>query len=169
MKTSLLLAAALAVLCTAGSAHAEDLGFRFDARSGRCLDSAGAEGMNPGFLGVCGDLHGQDLSGAYLLGVDLRGADLSGANLAKAHLSRADLTGADLHGAVLEGAYLNRTNFTNADLRCVTFQKALKGADLHGATLTGARFCPATELPFAVEVALARGMTLVGGEAVSMR
>ena len=122
-----------------------------------CVDDAGAQGLNPGFRGECGDLRkadlyktdlqgfnlsGATLAGATLTDVNLRGAALVGARLIEATLTRtdlqqADLTGADLtaihlSGAQLKGARLNRANLSEAVIR----NTDLRGVELDQAVFT---------------------------------
>ncbi len=140
----------------AENASAEDLGYRFNASTGHCESSSGERGLNPDFMGQCGDLRG-----AYLFEADLRGVDLRGANLHKAHLSGADLCGADLRGANLSGAYLHNADLREADLRSATFNVLLRGADLYKVKLEGAKVDRSTELPFSRADAIKRGIVLL--------
>ncbi|MBK7864006.1 MAG: pentapeptide repeat-containing protein [Archangiaceae bacterium] len=101
---------------------------------------------------------GKDLRGAYLFEAKLQNADLRGANLAKTQLGRADLRGADFRGAKLTGAYLHKADLSNADLRGAELLSKANGAELNQVNLTGARFDAKTQLPFAEQEALRRGM-----------
>ncbi len=147
---------AFGVTAAAGRSEAGDEGYRFNSATGTCENGSGQQGLNPGFLGPCGDLRG-----AYLREVDLHGLDLRGANLYKAHLSGANLRGADLRGARLSGAYLYRADLSESDLRGATFNLALRGADLYGVKLQSAKVDSATELPFTYSDATSRGIVLV--------
>lgn len=72
---------------------------------------------------------GCDLSGADLNRTNLPGANLQGANLSYAQLHFATLTKANLQNAVLKNTALNGANLADADLR---------GADLRGTNFTDA-------------------------------
>jgi serine/threonine-protein kinase len=101
---------------------------------------------------------GKDLRGAYLYEAKLERVDFRGANLDKAQLSHADLRGADLRGANLKNAYLFKADLTGADLRGAQLPTAMK---LTHVNLTGAKFDDATQLPFAKDEAVQRGMVQV--------
>jgi len=104
---------------------------------------------------------GKDLRGAYLYGAQLKGADFRGANLDKTELAHADLRNADLRGANLKRAYLHGADLSGADLRGAVLPDPMK---LHHVKLEGARFDAQTQLPFAEEEALTRGMVKVDVE-----
>ena len=83
--------------------------YQYDSARGMCLDSSGAEGLNPApvpvvrdsGMGQCADLRGQmlnenDLSYPEWRGFDLRGADLRDAELIFALIHDAQLEGADM-------------------------------------------------------------------------
>jgi len=72
---------------------------------------------------------GCDLSGADLNRANLPGANLQGANLAYAQLHLATLTKANLQNSILKNTELNGANLADADLR---------GADLRGTNFTDA-------------------------------
>jgi uncharacterized protein YjbI with pentapeptide repeats len=163
MRHATLILAGVAALSMSTSSRADDEGYRFNLVSGRCENSAGQQGRNPGFVGECGDLRDADLEGAdlahanlrgadlrraYLFGADLRGTDLRDAELYRANLCHAVLAGADLRGAQLRGAYLFKTDLRSADLRGAHLNQALQGADLQRTSLAGAKFDAQTELPF---------------------
>jgi hypothetical protein len=127
-------------LLFATAAMAEDQGFRVDPSSGQCMNDRGDLGLNPKYVGECGELAGADLANAELQGVNLRGADLRGANLTGAYLNGADLRGAVLSGANLTGAYLYKADLRGSTLRQTRFLSThLSGADLTGADLRGAQ------------------------------
>jgi uncharacterized protein YjbI with pentapeptide repeats len=155
MRTDATVTVALAGLTLVGAVWAEDAGFRFNEESGRC-EKEGAPGLNPGFVGECGDL-----SRVYLFGENLRGKNLRGAVFARADLAHADLSGADLRGASLAGAYLYRADLSGADLRDAVFSTRLGRAQLYRVRLEGAVFDACTVLPFSPGDALARRMVLV--------
>lgn len=89
--------ALLAVGFSASAAMAEDRGFRY--AGGRCVDGSGQEGLNPQYLGQCGDLPGMDFSGQDLTGKDLRGAVATGADFRFALLANALLGSASFDDA----------------------------------------------------------------------
>jgi uncharacterized protein YjbI with pentapeptide repeats len=154
-----LLGCLVALVSFSGSVRASDRGYRFDPSTGGCQNSAHQQGLNPDYLGECGDLRG-----AYLFEADLHGVNLRGANLDRAHLSGANLRGADLRGANLSGAYLYKADLREADLRGATFNLRLHGADLHGVKLEGARVDTSTEFPFGREEAIRRGIVFLNIE-----
>jgi hypothetical protein len=123
---------------------AGDLGYRYDGQ-GQCVLQDRA-GLNPGFIGECGDLtvldpksfaddafeyknlRGAKFDGMSLNGISFQDADLRGASFRNGHLEIAELsraifdeytnfTEADLRAAFLTGASLGFTNFEKADLR----------------------------------------------------
>jgi uncharacterized protein YjbI with pentapeptide repeats len=86
-------------------------------------------------------------------------SDLSHANLHGADLSHADLRGVNLARANLTEARLDHANLEQADLRGADLRSAhLAAAKLRDARLYGALFDGSTDLPFAKEDALRRGM-----------
>ena len=146
----------LGILAFTAAAQADDLGFRFTA--GKCMNATGAPGLNPMFLGQCGDLrqtdlHGKDLKGLDLRGSVLSGSDLSGADLSGAKLESASLEGADLTDARLSGADFTRATLRRADLRgyerhtgVIFRQTGLEDANLGGLILLDADFTEARML-----------------------
>jgi uncharacterized protein YjbI with pentapeptide repeats len=95
-----------------------------------CRDSNYHQGLDPGYLGACGDLHGQSFRGVIWNGFDLRGANLHGTDLSYSVLGKNDLTGADLSSVDLRHAHL-----TDWDLTRVF---DISDSDLSEADLTGA-------------------------------
>jgi uncharacterized protein YjbI with pentapeptide repeats len=88
-----------------------------------------------------------------------RGSDLSHADLHGADLRHADLTAASLSRTNLFGARLDHANLESADLRSADLRTAnLAMANLKGANVYGAMIDQWTELPFARDEALKRGM-----------
>jgi uncharacterized protein YjbI with pentapeptide repeats len=145
-KTSLLLIPFLFAI----SSHAEDLGFRI-RMTGDCRNDRGVVGLNPAYVGECGDLKGAKLRGARLAGRNLRGAVLDGADLREADLSRAQfriatLIGADFTGARLDGAQMESADLSDAIFRGATLDgagiiaSAIDGADFSTARLLRTRF-----------------------------
>jgi hypothetical protein len=132
----------------------QDLGFRYHDSSHQCLNGQGKTGLNPGYIGQCGDLSEHKIEWK-LDGYDLRGADLShawvspeasfrntlldGAQLTGASLSGTDLSGASLKDAELIQAYLGHAKLIEVDLRNANLSfAALVNADLLKADLDGA-------------------------------
>jgi len=127
--------------------------YHWDAHKniGTCMNKAHKGGLNPHYLGTCGDLRGLDLSdadlsgldlsGSYLDGVNLEGAKLNGTklisikargtNFTKAHMNGADLTSSILAGALFNSAQLNGANFNQA---------SLSGAKIKEAEVSGTNF-----------------------------
>jgi len=155
----------------ATAASAEPPRFRYDEASGRCLDTEGREGYNPGVLEAlrrgngleCGDFRGRRYNLTYLRvsRANLRGANFEGALFYLGSITDSDLSGADLSGTSGQmdytGSRLRRARLSGADLSW----SDLRGSDLDGADLRGARFSPHTQLPFDHDEALRRGMVLV--------
>ena len=65
---------------------AEDKGFRY--KDGSCVNPQGAEGLNPSFVGECGDLRNASLVDQDLSGKSFRGANLENADLRLSNLSQ---------------------------------------------------------------------------------
>jgi hypothetical protein len=145
--------------------------FRYDEPSGRCLDSEGREGYNPGSReelqktgeAECADFSGRALNLTYLqlAGANLQGADFANVSWYLGSITDSDLTGANLsrtsgqmayRGSRLRKARLSGSDLTWADLRDV---------DLGGADLRAARFSRHTRLPFDHDEAVRRGMIFV--------
>lgn len=93
---------------------------------GGCFDSSGKNGLNPGYLGECGDWHGadlsnRDLSGLSFLGADLSNSNLGGSDLRKTDFREANLTGANLfQGAQLNGALFSQNTRFSFDFKTAT-------------------------------------------------
>jgi uncharacterized protein YjbI with pentapeptide repeats len=148
--------------------HAEQGAFRHDPLTGKCLDSQGREGLNPGGSGddlrrgkavaECVDFTKARTNMTYL---SLTGANLRGANLDGAMFYLGAFTDSDFRGANLDGT-TGQVDYSRTDLRGASF----RGADLtystfDGALLEGARFDDGTRLPFSRADAEARGMRFV--------
>jgi uncharacterized protein YjbI with pentapeptide repeats len=121
------------------SVSATDLGFRY--KNGACVNSNNATGLNPGFIGQCGDLRQTTISGFSFDGLDLSGtafvdATLLGCTFQGTILTGANLTGIDLTGVVLNQAMLNLANFDHA----VLVKAQFVGADFSGSKLDKADF-----------------------------
>ncbi len=106
----------LLALCAlpAGARAQQFLGFRY--LGGECVDSTGAKGHNPGYVGVCGGLRAADLRQAVLSETDLSGADMQGARLNYAKLRGTLLVGANMRSAQLEAADLREADLQDAVL-----------------------------------------------------
>lgn len=102
-------------------------GYRYDAETRKCVDINGREGLNPKFLGDCGDLRGQKLT--YLLGrpdaipLQFRGADLTGADLRGLNLSATDFTDARMDRVLFDLSNLIHVTFLRTRLSGASFQK----------------------------------------------
>jgi ankyrin repeat protein len=111
---------------------------RYNAATGKCVDSANRPGLNdPKLTSECGDFKEQDLSNKDLSKQNLRGANLDESKVKAANFKQADL----------RGAKLNFTNYKDAEFK-------------------GALISPDTELPFPKEKALALGMIWVEAKAL---
>jgi uncharacterized protein YjbI with pentapeptide repeats len=134
-------------LVPGNAAGQEFAGFRYE--NGKCVNEAGEEGLNPGYVGECGELRAHDLREATLNTVDFSGADmhnvraraakLRDAVLVGANLRSAELEGADLRGADLTNARMDRANLRIADLSgAILFEVKLDRANFEGALLRDA-------------------------------
>lgn len=143
-----------------------DYGFRYDAKSGYCLNGQGKQGVNAGLqLIECADfsrigISGIPLEGTRLLGlniskvlddvsdiqdmVDISGADgrgLKAINTAfvNGNFSHANLEKADFSGSSFYSRGSRETSFENANLRLTKFRDAkLLNVNLKGSDLRGA-------------------------------
>jgi hypothetical protein len=152
---------------SASDRPAVPLRFRYDEQSGRCLDTQGRAGYNPGsrdLMGTreaeCADFSGRGLNLTYLR---LTGANLRGANFANVPWYLGSITNSDLTGAILSGtsgqmdyrgSRFRKARLSGADVRWADF----RDADLEGADLGGALFNQHTQLPFDNDEARRRGM-----------
>ena len=148
----LLVKSVLLILCFLSPfLFSDDLGYRY--KNGKCLDAGGKEGLNPNYIGECGNLAGKIMDSADLQGKNLKGADFSKASLKKANLSGAMLTGSKLNDALLNeavftGANLSGAFFKKADLTKASFVNCIAdNVTFQGAKLVEAGF-PATQLSF---------------------
>src|SRR5258708_1907296 len=89
------------LLATTLPAHAGDMGFRFNGTA--CVDSKGAAGLNPYYLGQCGDLRHLTISGFNFDGVDFSGSQFDGTNLGTSTLKNAILNSVSLNNTTLSG------------------------------------------------------------------
>ena len=137
MSKQLLNSSLSVFLLLSAQAIAKDKGFRFNQNAKSCLNKKGHTGLNPKFIGECGDL--SRLSLRKLKKENLVGKNLTGASLAGLNLKDLDLTAAILDYSNLRGTNLERTLLT--DISSI-----------------GARINDRTKLPFEVEEALKRGM-----------
>jgi uncharacterized protein YjbI with pentapeptide repeats len=126
----------------------EDRGFRFDEKLRQCLNADGKEGLNPGYLGECGDLSDRNFSGKKLKNLNLKGADLFAADFQKAKLTMVNLRGANasalkgLRLQFLEGTSAEETIFEGADLTQAESlgHISFRAANFNSATMTGVKF-----------------------------
>lgn len=105
--------------------------FQYDRFRGACFDASGTQGMNPLYVGECGNLERYDLAGRDLTGINLRGANLKGA---------------DIHRAKLDNTDLREANLLYSNWEEATFQRA--------------RINGGTKLPFDAKKASASGMSI---------
>jgi uncharacterized protein YjbI with pentapeptide repeats len=126
----------LTVLLLPLTVNAEDLGFRF--KGNKCVNAAGKEGLNPGYIGQCGDLRN------VIVGLNMNGTDLSGAVLDEADLQRTTLNRAILNQTSFKGTNLSGVDMTNATIQNATFDRAImRNVHLAGATVKGCSFAAA--------------------------
>lgn len=125
-------------------AQAGDLGFRFNGTA--CVNSTGTAGLNPGYIGQCGDLRHLTVSGLGFDGLDLSGAVMDGSNFTNSSFSGtnftyASLVGANFSGVVMSNAILHNTNLSQANLIGTHFVGAdIKTANFSQANLSGDLF-----------------------------
>ncbi len=128
---------------------AKDLGFRFTA--GKCVDAAGKSGLNPGYIGQCGDLRNvviarftfddSDLSGSSFEGSDLQGSSMRNCNLTNVIFKAANLSGVDLEGSMIHNADFNMAILVNGHFAGAEFiNPDFSGADLSGSLLSYMKF-----------------------------
>ena len=121
--------------------QARDLGFRY--KDGSCLNGAGQKGLNPSYIGQCGDLRHVVLSRFSLDEMDLSGttfeeADLQDSSMRAATLLDVNFKKANLSGVVLEEAILKRNDFSGAILLNAHFAGAqIEDALFAAANMTG--------------------------------
>jgi hypothetical protein len=142
--------------------------FRYDERTGTCVDSEGTKGLNPN--GTRDLLRGKDVvaecfdfarSRSNLTYLRLNGANLRGSNFAGVPFYLGVFTGSDFRGANLDGTS-GQVDYSRVDLRGASFLGAnLSYNEFDGARLEGARFDEHTKLPFDRAEAEARGMQFV--------
>ncbi len=139
--------------------NANDLGFRLHDR--KCVNAQGQSGLNPGYVGQCGDLSNTvasrfnfdeyDLSGSVFDNADLRGSSLRKANLTSTSFQSANLSGVDMADAVLvdvdlcaadlSGTRLSYVKFTRTSFSSAIFRNAvLDHADFSDADLSHVLF-----------------------------
>ncbi|MGE0615084.1 MAG: pentapeptide repeat-containing protein [Bacteriovoracia bacterium] len=104
-----------AAVLWAPGAQAADQGFRY--REGKCQNANGQAGLNPSYLGQCGDLRGTVLGRLNLNGIDFSGAQFTGADLQKSTFAQSNLTGANFDNAVLSGVEFDNTTLDGASFR----------------------------------------------------
>jgi uncharacterized protein YjbI with pentapeptide repeats len=152
-------------------ALAGDLGFRYT--DGQCKNANGETGLNPSYVGECGDLRGTvikmnlddtNLRGSKFDSSDLRSstfknADLTGTVFTSANVAAVDFTGAKLINAKLvkvnavetilkdanaTGADLSKSFFRRAMAKNINLEKAnLENSDIRYADFSGASFTDA--------------------------
>jgi len=105
---------------------------------GRVRGGAGCPGCNL----FQGDFSGLEARGINLSGARLRQADLSLAVMNRTRFSNTDMRDVEAFGAVFSSANFSGANMTNASF----VGASLDGASFSGATLTGANFSGASLL-----------------------
>ena len=164
MKNTTVFVFAALLLNFLGVAEARDLGFRYI--DGVCKNAEGKEGLNPSFIGQCGDLRNVilgrfvfdelDLSGTQFTNADLQqstfkktllvdvsfeAANLSGVQLNEAQLKRVNFASAVLKNMNLQGAQIESCDFSATDLSGVDLSYVVfKGSSFKGAQLIGTIF-----------------------------
>jgi uncharacterized protein YjbI with pentapeptide repeats len=118
---------------------------------GSCLNKSKKWGLNPKFIGPCGDLRGLDLSDYDLSGKDLSGSFFDGVNFESANFngtkligirasgtnfSKAKMNGSDLSFSILAGSLFDDAKLNGAKF----FNSNLSGAKIKSAELSGTRF-----------------------------
>lgn len=137
------------ILTFASTGHAKDSGFRYTG--GKCVNAAGQAGLNPGFIGQCGDLNNVTMSHFRLDDSDLQGSSFESADMQMTSFHGANLTGvnfkgANLSGVDMENAVMHEVDFTQATLVNIHVAGAdiskvdFSGADLSGALLSYMKF-----------------------------
>ncbi|MBC7385945.1 MAG: pentapeptide repeat-containing protein [Cryobacterium sp.] len=106
-----------AILSIQATAFARDLGFRYNALRNECRNSAGKLGLNPDFIGVCGDLTSTRLTTLNLFESHLMGADLS-------PITRNPQDDIAFDYSDFRGVKAIRGEFINGSYKGVNFQKA---------------------------------------------
>lgn len=145
-----------------------DAGYRWSDAANRC-EKSNEPGLNPGFLGECGDLTSRTLVARDLRGISMKGARFFRAKMKSALLDQSDLSHAELGQAELMYTSLVNASLAYAQAATADFTSAaLDGADLRfadlsharlgGASLKGAFFNSSTSLPFSEAEAISRGM-----------
>jgi uncharacterized protein YjbI with pentapeptide repeats len=117
----------------------KDLGFRYV--NGKCVNSEGQSGLNPGFLGQCSDLRGVILSKFDLSGLDLSGSQMTNSDFQKSSFKSSNLTSvnfdsSNLNGVSFDSAKISAASFVRATLKNVTFGDA----DIKSSNFTEADF-----------------------------
>ncbi len=126
--------AVLLALAFSFSVQARDMGFRY--KSGECVDDQGVKGLNPGYIGQCGNLDRTVISN-----VDFSQMDLSGSSIQSADLQRSSMTGANLTAVNFSGTDLSGVDFNQAKIYGTNFSNAvLVNAHMAGADVKDARF-----------------------------
>lgn len=117
----------------------KDLGFRY--KDGVCVNSKGEKGLNPGYIGQCGDLAGVKLANLDLDGTDFSGARFINADLQLSTLNDAVLVGVDFEGARLSGLELNGAKIHNTSFRSAVLKNIkLADADIRGSNFSKVDF-----------------------------
>jgi uncharacterized protein YjbI with pentapeptide repeats len=135
-------------------AFSRDLGFRYT--NGNCVNGQGETGLNPGFIGQCGDLRGVTLSRLDMSDTDLSGSKFNSSDLQLTQFNRSilidvDFEGAHLQGVEFAGAKIERSKFNRADLQNSRFGDAqvkesrfslavMEGLDLSYTNFSGCTF-----------------------------
>lgn len=83
--------------------------FQFNRFLNGCYDLQGKTGLNPQYIGECGDLRQADLSQKTFSGANFNGADLRGAQLQNSDFTKADFRAADLRYANWENTKFSQS------------------------------------------------------------
>jgi hypothetical protein len=124
---------------------ASDIGFRY--KDGMCVNQNGDKGLNPGYVGQCGDLQGIVLKNLDLTGYDLSGSKFTSSEIQNVNFSESKLEGVSFQSAKITDSIFKKsmntnTNFSKAAIITSDFSAAefihvkFQNANLQGAVFT---------------------------------
>jgi len=133
---------------TTTSLFADTLEFKYQEASPgvyKCLNASKQEGLNPGYLGECGQVSGMKFGELtlhlYMPGIQSIGTEYTSPDFSDSYLADCDFSKAKMDGADLGHSLLRRCLFAKAGMARLTVHNSLVGQNsFSGADLRGADF-----------------------------
>lgn len=111
----------------------------------KCMNANKQEGLNPGYLGECGQVSGMKFGALtlhlYMPGIQSIGTEYQTSDFSDSYLADCDFSKAQMSGTNLNHSLLRRCTFSNANMARLTVHDSLIGQNnFSGTDLRGSDF-----------------------------